>query len=462
MFRPLTKIVATIGPASDSLEKIKALIKTGVNVFRFNMKHNTIAWHEARIKKVQAAAEAMRKNVGILIDLQGPELRLETPDKKDFPVKKNQKILFTSSFLPGVKSLCIPQAAFFETCQKETTILIDDGFLEFKALSISPEKVIAVSLQDGVVKYRKAVNLPGRKIKLESLIADDLARLDMASKNNVDFVALSFCRNAGDISILKQEIEKRKMKAHVVAKIESRQALENLEEIVAASDAVMIARGDLGIEIPFEEVFLWQKQIIEVCREAKKPVITATHMLQSMVEYPRPTRAEATDVANAVWSGTDAVMLSAETASGKFPEKAVAAMVKIAAFNEKIAGPPALKNRPQNLTELVVLAASTLLQNDDSPKISAVVIFTESGRSARILSAHRLKIPLIAISESPETVKMLSLSFGVFPFCLKFKTALGKLVKMRIFKKGSHILLIRGEILHLPDLTNTLSVKVIK
>lgn len=457
-----TKIVATLGPASDTEEKIKELIRAGVNVFRFNMKHNLVAWHEERIKRVQKAADTLKTPIGILIDLQGPELRLETPNGEKFQVRKGEEILFTPSFFPGVHSICVPHAAFFEACEKDTKILIDDGFLEFKVTSCSRDKVTAVSRQDGTVGNRKAVNLPGRKIKLESLIEDDLVRLDMASKNKVDFVALSFCRNRRDIEILKEQLTKRKIHAQVVAKIENQEALDNLDEIIGATDAVMIARGDLGIEVPIEKLAYWQKIIIQKCREAKKPVITATQMLQSMTENPKPTRAEATDVANAVFDGTDAVMLSAETASGKYPTAAVTAMAQISAFNEKITNLKPLETPPTGLTQLTVDAAAHLIKHEFEPKIDAIVVFTETGCSARALSALRPKLPVMAISEIQETVESLTLSFGINPFCFKFETAVFDLKKHGLIKKGQHVLLIHGKKLRTPGLTNTLTIQKVE
>jgi pyruvate kinase len=458
----LTKIVATIGPASDSEEKISELIRAGVNVFRFNMKHNSVNWHEERIRRVQKIADSLKTPIGILIDLQGPELRLETLNAEKFPVKKNEQIIFTPAFLPRVKSICVPHAAFFEACVVGTEILIDDGFLEFKVTECGRDRVIAISMQDGLVGNRKAVNLPGRKIKLEALIADDLARLDMASRNKVDFVALSFCRNKHDIEILKEQLVKRKIHAQVVAKIESQEALDNLNEIIEAADSVMIARGDLGIEVPIQKLAYWQKNIIQACREAKKPVITATQMLQSMVENPKPTRAEATDVANAVFDGTDAVMLSAESASGRYPVAAVSAMAQIAAFNEKITNLKPLATPPAGRTQLIVDAAAHLIKHQFEPKIDVLIVFTETGWTARALAALRPKLPVFVISECRTTVEGLTLVFGVNPFCLNFKTAVADLKKQRLLKSGQHVLLIHGRKWRTPGLTNTLAVQKIK
>lgn len=461
MISKLTKIIATIGPACDSPAIIADLIRAGVNVFRFNMKHSTVKWHEARIKRVQQVANKLATPIGVLIDLQGPELRLETRDEEKFSVEKDEEVLFVPEFLPNTKCLRIPHKVFFEVLKEGDEILIDDGFFEFVVIKAVPDKIIAKSLSTGKILNRKAVNLPGKKMNLSSLIADDLKRLDMAARNKIDYVALSFTRRREDLAVLKQELEKRKMSSRLVAKIESQEALDNIDEIIAAFDAVMIARGDLGLEVPIERLAHIQKTIIQKCREAKKPVITATQMLQSMVENPRPTRAEATDVANAVFDGTDALMLSGETASGMYPVRAVTAMAQIAAFNEKIANFPPFVNPPNGMTQLIVDAAAHLLKHESKPKIDAVVVFTETGQAPRDLAALRPKLPVLAISENQSTVEQLTLSFGVSPYKLNFKTGIASLKKMGVLKTGQHVLLIHSIKPHVPGPVNTLLVKKI-
>ncbi|KKP29270.1 MAG: Pyruvate kinase [Candidatus Nomurabacteria bacterium GW2011_GWF1_31_48] len=296
----MTKIVATIGPASDTEEIIEHLIEAGVNVFRFNTKHGTTQWHEERIKRVQQIANKLGKDIGILMDLQGPEIRLETFDKKPIFVERGETLKITVEPTEKFKSICIPRKEVFEALNKGDQILIDDGSIELKVTSVSESLIEAVTEDPGEIGHRKGVNFPGVRVDLPSLIKDDLEKLSMAGVNKVDFVALSFCRTKMDVENLRKELEKRKMKSMVVAKIESREALDNIDEIIEAADGIMVARGDLGVEVPIEELAYWQKKIIEKCRVRNKPVITATQMLQSMIENLRPTRAEATDVANAV------------------------------------------------------------------------------------------------------------------------------------------------------------------
>lgn len=408
-----TKIVATIGPASDSEENMTRLMELGVNVFRFNMKHNTVPWHEERIRRADTIAKSIGHNLGILVDLQGPEIRLETKDKKPVEVKKGQEVVFVDSLVSESDLLCLPHEIVFEVVKPGEELLIDDGFQEFDITKVEPGKIYAVAREDYTIGHRKGVNFPGKDITLSSLIDADLEKLEMAAHNKVDFIALSFCRSKSDIEILRSEMKSRNIDAAVVAKLESRQSLENLESILDATDAVMVARGDLGVEIPIEELAFWQKQIVYRCRQKYKPVIVATQMLQSMVDNPRPTRAEATDVANAVWDGTDAVMLSGESANGKYALKTVETMAKILKFNEPHSFVPELTPHTENSTENVVSAAMDIINTHTTNSPAAILVFTQSGYTARVVSSHRPHMPIIAVSNSPKTVEELSLSFGI-------------------------------------------------
>jgi pyruvate kinase len=461
-----TKIVATIGPSSDSKEKIAELIQAGVNVFRFNMKHADIPWHNERIARVQEVADGLKISIGILIDLQGPEIRIETLEKQEIPLKKGEKIEFAHTFTHGKTQVRIPQHIVFDVLKKNDFFSIDDGFLEFQVVSTGKGSFVAVTLDDCVIKHRKGMNIPGKELDLPSLIDDDLKKLEMASKAKVDFVALSFSRTKEDIEILREEMRKRKVTAHIVAKIESQQALDHLDELIEASDAVMVARGDLGIEVPIEELAYWQKTIIEKCRVARKPVITATQMLQSMIDNPRPTRAEAVDVANAVFDGTDAIMLSGESANGRFPVKAVSAMARIAQFNESRTNVAHLSLDGEGTTELVVDAAVAMLSKHQNIKIDGVVIFTETGRTARAVSSFRPQVPIIAVTDKQKTVETLTLSYGVIGVYAEFPNgvfysadeALGLLKKKQYIKSGQTLLVIHGRHWKKPGLTNSLTI----
>lgn len=412
MPRKLTKIVATLGPACDTEVKIADLIDAGVNVFRFNTKHGEPEWHEERIKRVQKVADEKLVDIGILLDLQGPEIRIETRDKDDVSLDAGEEIYLGTDFTDEKVSIVIPETGIIERMEKGDWFFIDDGKILLEVARKDGARVVVSSNKSAIVKNRKGVNFPDKVLSLPSLVAADFKQLDMASLNKVDFVALSFVRDVEDVNILKKEIEKRKMNAKIVAKIENKLALKNLDEIIEVSDAIMVARGDMGIEVAIEEVAYWQKIIIEKCRKAYKPVITATEMLESMTHSLRPTRAEATDVSNAVFDGTDAVMLSGETALGDYPIETVATMTKIAGFAENANEMVFARSRAKDMTQLIAMAAMEMAVNG-GVAIDKIVVFTHSGYTARVISSFRPNIPVIAITDNKKTVETLTLSYGV-------------------------------------------------
>lgn len=461
----LTKIVATLGPACDTEDTIEHLIKAGVNVFRFNTKHGTVEWHSERIGRVQRVANKIGVDIGILLDLQGPEIRLETIDKVPVAVKKGETINITPSFNNQIKSsICIPHPLVFKTLKPGDKMLIDDGAIDLKVISVTDELIEAVPQEDTSIGHRKGVNFPGIDIDLPSLIHEDLIKLDMASSTKVDFIALSFSRTKKDIEILRHEMELRKIKALIVAKIESMAALDHLDELIEATDAVMVARGDLGVEVPIEQIAYWQKTIIKKCRLAKKPVITATQMLESMTNNPRPTRAEATDVANAVLDGTDAVMLSGETANGKYPVKAVEAMAKIAHFNEMAYEFAPFDFEPVNETDVIVDSVTHML-NQKNVKVKFVLVFTHSGLTARSLSRLRPKVPIIAVTRTQKVVEELTLSYGVGAVKSEFKEEefklpnpiIDQLIKIGLISKGELIIVVHGQNYYVQGSTNAVA-----
>lgn len=461
-----TKIVATVGPASDNEKTIAGMLRAGANIFRFNMKHGTPEWHEERIQMAQRVANELGTPVGILIDLQGPEIRINTPDQKPIMVEEGEEILMSTEFVEGKKGIKVGDQKVIDALDVGDQVLIDDGFFEFDVVAKDKEGLTIKSRGNYAVGHRKGMNLPGIKLDLASLIDDDFKRLDMAARNTIDYVALSFVRDAKDIAILREEMKKRKIDAHVCAKIENQTALQNLDEIIEATDSIMIARGDLGIEVPFEELAYWQKTIIHKCRTAGKSVITATQMLNSMVNSVRPTRAEVSDVANAVFDGTDAVMLSGESANGKYPELAVATMRRIVNFNEdKVEVPPVFYERDLSQTETITQAAMSIV--DEDPDLAAVVVFTETGTTARMISRYRPDVPIIAVTQSTKTQEELCLAYGVVPVTMKFPEGeittidpiLADLAKAGVVEKGDRVIFIHGERWQTPGLTNTLSIR---
>lgn len=460
----LTKIVATLGPACDDQESIEKLIEAGVSVFRLNTKHGTIDWHQERINRVRVASERLGINVGVLIDLQGPEIRMETRNKQSYNFAAGEVVEIKSSFENESDLFCIPHTLVFSSLKIGDQILIDDSSVSLSVIEIFNKSLKARLDEDGTIEHRKGVNFPGVNIDLPSLIQTDLQMLDLATISIVDFIALSFSRTKKDIQILKEQMTKRDIKAHIVAKIESMTALEHLDDLIDEADAVMVARGDLGVEVPIEQIAYWQKTIIKKCRLAKKPVITATQMLQSMVSNSRPTRAEATDVANAVLDGTDALMLSGETASGKYPLKAVSVMSRIAHYNERFFGFNELNFEALSDTDLIIQAVQKIL-TQKSLKIAAIVVFTHSGLSARAVSRIRPKLPIYALTKDQKVVDELSLSYGVTGIRSdsdedEFKITnpmISQLIERDWIKKGDSVLVIHGQNYYVPGSTNALA-----
>lgn len=462
--RKKTKIIATVGPACANNESIRNMINHGVNVFRFNMKHGTMEDHHKNIDMVQEEANKLHFPIGILVDLQGPEIRIQTQNKADLVVSKNQKIKFVQKFeaASSEPQIKIAHKSVFEALAKGDMFSIDNGYIQLQVQQRSGDSFTATVLDDAIIKNMKSMNLFGKDLNLPSLIKDDIERLTIADSKKIDYVALSFVRSKRDLDTLKKHMKEKGIDAQVVAKIESQAAIDNIDEIIEESDVVMIARGDLGVETPIERLAYYQKMIITKCRHANTPVIVATQMLESMITSPIPTRAEATDVANAVLDGTDALMLSGETAIGKYPERAVMEMAKIAMFNEEKSDLVKFDIKPQNATELIVEAAETIAQNSKNLKIDHIVVMTETGYTAKVLSVFRPKIPVIAITDLQKTVEILTMSYGVRPVKVKLPQGtlltpnyiIKQLKDLEEVEKGELVLLIHGQHWKKPGQTN--------
>ena len=445
----LTKIIATIGPASDSLEKIEELITKGVNVFRFNFKHNTVEWHSDRIERVNSVAKKMKVPVGVLIDLAGPEIRITMPFEK-LELKIDEEILFGSEIYKnkGVKGLSITHPEIITHLKNGQVLLADDGMFSFEVV-IKGDKYFLKSKTEGTLFNNKSLNIPGAHIPLSSLIDRDLEGLKLASKHEIDFIALSFVRSPSDIRTLRNEAKKFKVNGLIVSKIETQKALDNIDTIIDATDGIMVARGDLGVEIPIEQVPFYQKMIIRKCVMAGKFVITATQMLQSMIVNPMPTRAEISDIANAIYDHTDAIMLSGETASGKYPEKSVDSMRKTALFYE----PKPEKDirsyiqfSSRDTSSMICDTAYNLYRSyiASNHKISGFIVFSQSGNTARMISRYRPQVPIYAFTPSQEICESLTINFGVFPYLYKYDSSLK--ADMSTIKEAIHQL--QDDILH--------------
>jgi len=418
----LTKIVATLGPASDSPELIEKLILEGVNVFRFNFKHNTVEWHRERIRRVNEAAKRLKMNIGTLIDLQGPEIRIKMPcDQLD--LEEGQELLFGEAvFLGKVSGLgfSISHPSIIPYLKNGQELFADDGYFSFEYQNKNGQGFL-ISKTKGILKNNKSLNIPGADFPFPVLIERDFEGLQLALKEEIDFVALSFVRSHDDLEVLRKEMDKLKIKAKIIAKIETKNSLENLNEIIDVSDGVMVARGDLGIELALEKVPYYQKLLIKKCLETGKPVITATQMLESMINNPLPTRAEVSDVANAVYDHTDAVMLSAESASGKYPLKAVKYMTKILSYTERYCEKDMrlLYNfKLEGQEHLVTEAAYGLYlkAQHTSSKINGFIVLTQTGRTVNLLSRYRPNLPIYAFCPTKQVADKLSLNFAVQPF----------------------------------------------
>lgn len=466
-----TKIVATIGPASESEETLTAMINAGMNVARFNTKHNEPEWHHERMRRVRTIAEKLGVAVANLIDLQGPEIRSEIAGGKDsFPVEPGDTVYFTTddTRAGGQEKTILVPLEMLTAVKVGDKILIEDGVGEFVVSFTDGTVVQAKVSQSFIVKKRKTLNLPGVDINLPSLIDTDYVHIDAARNELVDYFALSFVRNANDIEILRTELKKRGLRAGIVAKIENQSAINHLDSIIAAADAVMVARGDLGVEVPFQELAHWQKVIIQKSREQGKPVITATQMLKSMTDAPLPSRAEVTDVSNAVYDGTDAVMLSEETTIGKYPVKVVETQASIVSYTEQFATPAEITMDDDDPASYITHAAMAVLFDQATSKkstITKVVCLTETGTTARYLARFRQRPTIHALTHDVQTYNKLALYYGVEPYLADFISPellhteiIQKIIELKIAKKGETVMIIHGTYWKNPGATNTLKV----
>jgi len=416
----LTKIVATIGPASDTEAQIEALIKAGVNVFRFNFKHSTLDWHAERIDRVKKVAKRIGVRVGTLLDLQGPEIRINMPGESLELAVGDLLVLGESVFEDSTKrGFSCSHPSLFAYLKVGQHLLADDGAFTFTVKEIKPE-VILKSNRAGVLKHRKSLRIPGANFPFPVLVDRDFEGLKLSQRSEIDYIALSYARTAEDVETLRTEMQKYKITAQIISKIEAKSAIDNLDSIIEASDGIMVARGDLGIEIPLEEVPYWQKVIIKKSIEKGIPVITATQMLQTMIDNPFPTRAEVSDVANATFDLTDSVMLSGESASGKYPLETVQMMERIIRtnelrFNEDVRHNFSIKHT--EVSDYVCEAAYNMYLNLEKTEQKAVgfIVFTTTGKTARLMSRYRPNVPIYAVVPSEKQADMLTASYAVEP-----------------------------------------------
>jgi pyruvate kinase len=408
-----TKIVATVGPVSSSPAMIRKLMKAGVDIFRLNFSHGENSQKLELIRIIRQVSDSLGHQAGILGDLQGPKIRTGKMAGEGMLLVKGQEVVITTDNVLGCDGV-IPTIyrSLPHDVRPGSRILLDDGLLELKVVAAEGELVRCLVVTGGLLKNNKGINLPGVNVSAPCLTEKDLIDLDFALEAGVDFIALSFVRTASDIEEIKRIISAKGKDTPVVAKIEKPEALRNFKKILEVTDAVMVARGDLGVEIEPEKVPIHQKMIIHECNRAGKPVITATQMLDSMIRNPRPTRAETSDVANAIIDGTDAIMLSAETASGDYPVESVETMVRIARDVEH--GHLTIsQGRVHSVTTTAQAVAESSCRTAVTLNAKAIVVFTRSGSTAALMSAFRPVTPIIAFTASPEIRRRLSIFWGV-------------------------------------------------
>lgn len=407
------KIVCTLGPAVGSIEKITELIDAGMNMARLNLSHGSHDEHQKRLDLVRSAAKKANRAVAILVDLQGPKIRLGRFSSGPHELSRGDTFTITTDDIAGTKEkVSTTYKGLPGDCKAGDAIMIDDGKVSVQVVQVKGNDVITKVIQPGMVSNNKGINLPGVAVSLPALSEKDIADLRWGLKAGVDFIALSFVRNAADIKDIYKIMDEVGVKVPVIAKIEKPQAVENLQEIVDAFDGIMVARGDLGVELPIEDVPMVQKRCITMARESAKPVIVATQMLDSMMSNSQPTRAEATDCANAVLDGADALMLSGETSVGDFPIDAVKVMARIIERTEEVALDqiPPLKHSPATKAGAITKAATEV---GSTVGAKFLVAFTQSGDSARRMSRLRSPIPMLALTPEIGTYNRLALSWGV-------------------------------------------------
>lgn len=414
-----TKVVCTLGPATSSPERVSALVRGGMDLARVNMSHGEHADHAKAIEAVRAAADDAGRPVAILVDLAGPKIRVGEL-ARSVELEVGSTVIVAPEGSAGEGEIPTTYEELAQDIHVGDTVLMDDGLLELTCVGVDGERTRLQVVRGGILKSRKGINLPAVAVRAPSLTEKDLTDLEFALAQDVEYVGLSFVRSPDDVTDLKRRVGRR---ALVVAKIEKVQALQRIEEVLAETDAVMVARGDLGVELPFERVPLAQKRIIQLANFYGRPVITATQMLESMIEHARPTRAEASDVANAILDGTDAVMLSGETAVGEFPLESLNALVRIGTEIERsgflergpryLTRPGAKSRRGASPREHAV--ASATVEAAKQVGAPAIIVITRSGFSARLVSSYRPPVPVFAVTTERATYRQLAAVWGVFP-----------------------------------------------
>jgi len=467
---PRTKIVCTLGPASEDEETLRQMIRAGMTVARLNFSHDSQQAHAQRAERVRRVAQEEGAVVAVLQDLQGPKLRMGRIEGGKATLQAGQHFtLTTEDVLGNNQQVTAPYAGLPADVQPGDRILLDDGQIELRVLKTTRTTVETEVVTDAVLSEKKGVSLPGVDISLPSLTSKDQADLAFGIEQRVDYVALSFVRQAQDVLDLRDLMAAMGAKIPIIAKIEKPEAIMNFDEILAVSDGVMVARGDLGVEMPAEEVPIYQKMIIRKTNQAGKPVITATQMLDSMIRNPRPTRAEASDVANAIFDGTDALMLSGETAIGKYPVEAVRTMATIAETTEHHLPYEAwlahsVETHAESVTQAISLAVAEIAYKLDA---AAIVASTASGTTARAVARYRPCVPIVAVTPNVQTQRRLALVWGVQALLIQRPRESDQMMSLAIeaarasnlVKDGDLLVMTAGVPVGIPGRTNMLQIR---
>ena len=469
-----TKIVCTIGPASDSEETLRELFKAGLNVCRLNFSHGTHEDHQVRIDRIKKVREELNLPIAIMLDTKGPEIRVKKFANNSVRLTRGQQFTLTTRDIAGNETICsVTYKNLAKEIHPQDRILIDDGLIELRVEQVTNDTdILCTVLSEGIVSNNKGINIPGVKIRLPFLSPQDIEDLKFGVKNKIDFIASSFTRGPADVLSIRKVLEEENgNNINIIAKIENQEGVDSIDKILEVADGIMVARGDLGIEIPPEQIPLVQKMIIKKTLQASKAVITATQMLESMTHNPRPTRAEVTDVASAIFDGTSAIMLSGETAAGKYPVETVKMMNSIAvtaeaSLNYEKILREAAQEHSLTITNAIAHATCSMAMEMNA---QVIVTATSSGETPKALSKYKPKVPVVAVTPSQETARRLSLNWGVYPILAPhfkstdemFETCIDVAKEAGFVQEGELAVLTAGVPIGLAGSTNLLKVETV-
>ena len=440
------KIICSIGPKTESEEMIRSMALAGMNIARINMSHGEHNWHSMVMKRVKKASQQNTFPIGLMLDTQGPEIR--TSAKTEFGLEEGDifKIAVSSAcdIQEGEKHTFVDYANLIKKVKKGEIILIDDGLIALEVMNVEPYHVTCKVLNKGKLGRRKSVNIPGIRTDLPSITKKDIDDIKLGVENGIDYIAQSFVRKKEDIKQMREILKNLGSNAMVIAKIEDKDGIDNMDEIIEESDGVMVARGDLGVEIPFEEIPILQEYMVKKCTELGKPVIIATHLLESMIQNPRPTRAEVTDVANAVFEKADCIMLSGETTKGEYPVECVNTMHKIAKnVQSKLKfDMPSNGIKTKDVKEAITFGACINAENLDA---KAIIVFSKTGRLLRLVTKKRPNIDIFVFTDNEEVKRKLIIYWSTFPFTINFNENFETMANKAINMLKEHKFLVKDD-----------------